>query len=97
MGKAENTVEKYLHQQVTKIGGTTRKFTSPGHVGVADRLCFLPYGRLYIVEVKSDTGSESGPQQRERERMISLGFRSVVVYGKSGVDDLLKEMTCSNL
>lgn len=92
MGVRENKVERYLDEQVKSLGGVTRKFTSPGHDGVADRLCFLPGGLLWLVEVKTDEGRESPQQARERDRMLDLGFRSRIVYGHSGVDLFLEEV-----
>lgn len=93
MGKAESKVETHLHSRVTEeLGGTTRKFTSPSHSGVADRLCFLPGGILYLIEVKTSDGVESGPQERERVRMQALGFECRVAYGKTGVDHIITEM-----
>ncbi len=49
MSTRENKVERYLNDQVKLLSGVTRKFTSPGHDGVADRLCFLPGGLLWLV------------------------------------------------
>ena len=91
MGKPEATVEKYLTDCARARGGDTRKFTSPMHVGVADRLLLIPFGLLWFVEVKADS-DESGPQARERKRMLKLGFRAVVVYGKKDVDLLMIEV-----
>lgn len=92
MGKAENEVEKHLDKCVKARGGVTRKYTSPSHSGVADRLVFIPFGLLWIVEVKTDVGTESGPQSRERQRMLDLGYRARIVYGKSDVNRLMVEI-----
>lgn len=92
MGIRENKVERYLDSEVKKLRGTTRKFVSPGHDGVADRLCFLPGGHLWLVEVKTDSGIISSPQKREKLRMTKLGFRSNVVFGNKGVDVLIRQI-----
>lgn len=92
MGNSESSVEKYLNYKVEQLGGTTRKYISPGRVGVADRLCFFPGGRLFFVEVKTDEGMETGMQCRERIRMLKLGQKAVIIYGKSGVDRWLSSM-----
>ncbi len=86
MGKRENIVETYLDKQVVGLGGLTRKYTSPGQAGVADRLVLLPGGRIVFVEVKSMTGKERPGQTRERARMLGLGFEAIVVEGKFSVD-----------
>ena len=93
MGKQESIVERYLDSEIRKLGGVTRKYTSPGHKGVADRLCFVPDGKLYIVEVKADYGKEYKYQKRERTKMLILGFEAVCVYGIKGVDDWLHSLS----
>ncbi len=89
MGKAENQVETYLEDQVKVRGGFTRKWVSPGHVGVPDRICFLPGGLIIFVEVKAPGGVLSGPQFREMTRITNIGANAWVVVGKTGVDDLM--------
>ena len=86
MSDSESSVEKYLNKRVKQLGGFTRKYISPEHVGVADRICFFPGGKVYFVEVKTDEGKQTSRQRRERERMLSLGQNADVIYGKSGVD-----------
>ena len=36
----ENKIEKWLNEQVRKLGGKSYKFTSPGNPGVPDRYIF---------------------------------------------------------
>ena len=42
MGTREAAVEKLLHDEITKLGGTTRKWVSPGRDGVMDQIVFEP-------------------------------------------------------
>jgi len=90
MGKRENAVEKLLNQEVIKLGGLTRKYKS--QPGVADRLCFLPGGHLWLIELKTYDGKKSTPQERERERMVDLGFRARFAFGEQSVMDIIAEM-----
>jgi len=94
MRNSEHKVEAYLHDKVVAMGGTTRKFVSPGHRGVADRLVFMPEGRIYLIEIKTKNGDESFQQRRERLRMLSLGFNAVVLYGTDGVDNFVNKRLC---
>lgn len=89
----ESQVEKYLHQQIVKLGGTTRKWVSPNHTGVPDRICFLPAGRILFVEVKSSTGRTTVRQEREIQALQGMGCECHVVYGKEGVDILIENLT----
>ena len=91
MRNNEHKVEKYLHDEVTKLGGTTRKWTSPGRSGVPDRIVFL--NGIVFVEVKTNTGKLSTAQEREIERLRGHGADVRVVYGFEGVDMLMMELT----
>jgi len=76
---SEKYLEKALADFIKSEGGECRKFVSPGHIGVPDRLCFLPRGMLFLVETKS-TGDKTRPSQvREHERLKALGFKVFVV------------------
>ncbi|MCK5601586.1 VRR-NUC domain-containing protein [Candidatus Pacearchaeota archaeon] len=92
----ENKVEQYLHKTITALGGTTRKWVSPGRSGVPDRICIIPNGNgrpgaiIFFVEVKTDNGKLSSHQEREIKRLIKLGAPTYVAYGIQGVDDILK-------
>ncbi len=88
MAKEEVKVETYLHQEVTKLGGTTRKWVSPGRDGVPDRICMLN-GLIWFVEVKTLKGKLSVRQQREIEVLKSHDATVFVVYGKSDVDKMI--------
>lgn len=96
MGNPESSVERHLAERVKQLGGMTRKFVSPGHVGVADRICFFPGGRIFFVEIKTDDGVETSVQERERKRMLKFGQTAIVVYGKVGVDQWLFSMSFFN-
>lgn len=92
MAKAENKVEKYLDKCFKERGGTTRKWVSPGRDGVPDRICILPVGRIYLVEVKTLSGKMSVRQQRECDTLADLGCYVHVVYGTEGVDNLMRSI-----
>ena len=90
MGVRENKVERYLDSEVQKVlGGETRKWTSPGHDGVMDRIVFLQGGIIWFVEVKTVDGKRSPAQVREAEKLEFLGANVTTVHGKEGVDEFI--------
>lgn len=92
----ETRVEReYLKKRVEALGGLCRKFTSPGHAGVPDRICILPKRVTWYVEVKKHDGTLSPGQFRELERYWSLGHHTAVAYGIEGVDELIRLMEYS--
>jgi hypothetical protein len=91
MGVRENKVERYLHDRVTALGGTSRKWASPGMRGVPDRIVIVPWG-VWLVEVKTSDGKLSSDQVREHQRLTDAGARVRTVYGHQGVDQLIIEV-----
>ena len=92
MGVRENKVERYLDQRVKDLGGLTRKWVSPGKDGVPDRIAILD-GAVWFVEVKTVDGKLSVAQSREHHRLITVGAKVCTVYGESGVDSFIEELT----
>lgn len=89
MGVREGKVEKYLVDQIEKIGGTAYKFVSPGRVGVPDRIvCYN--GVVIFVEVKSPSGDLSLQQKRELIRLDGMGHLTACCHSKCEVDHLVK-------
>lgn len=91
MGIRENKVERYLDAEVMKAGGMTRKWVSPGVVGVPDRIVILK-GAIWFVEVKAIDGTTTSWQDREIKRLRDHGANVDVVYGQVAVDELMKRI-----
>lgn len=89
MGRAENYVERYLIARVQELGGDTRKVVYQGRKGSPDRWCFLPGGKLVIVECKSSVGQLSRQQAREIEWLTEIGQKVYVAYTREQVDEIL--------
>lgn len=89
MGVREAKVEKYLHKEVEKLGGTTRKWVSPGRDGVPDRLVFFKGLPIFMIEVKTLDGVLSMVQAREHDRLKEYGCLVYTVHGNQGVDDFI--------
>lgn len=86
----ESIIEKYLVSEVKKQGGTAYKFVSPGHVGVPDRICLLPNGTVFFVELKA-TGKTTRPlQDRQIERIRTYGQRVYVADSREKIKEILE-------
>ena len=85
MGIRENNVETYFKDTVKQLGGITRKWVSPGHIGVPDQIAIIN-GIVWFVEIKPD-GEDLAPwQEREQKRLVSFGANVVTLYGHDDVD-----------
>ena len=88
----ERQVEMYLKKGVEQKGGFAVKLNPAGAVGIPDRLCVLPGGRVIFVEVKRPSGGIIAPlQQWWRKRIVGLGVPHAFVCSKDEVDKLLEE------
>ena len=71
----EKDVERALVRMVKRHGGKCLKWVCPGWLGVPDRLCLLPGGRIFFVETKRPEGSRYGEMQRKWAKWLTdLGF-----------------------
>lgn len=83
----ESRVEEWLKVQTEKHGGVYLKFTSPGNIGVPDRI-ILYRGGTYFVELKQEHGRLSPIQIAQIERIRKTGAKVAVTYGKHGAEKL---------
>lgn len=90
---AESLLEKKLVRYAKSRGVWTRKFTSPGHVSVPDRV-FMTRGYTLFLEIKA-VGKRPTEGQMEEIKLISLqgGLATWVDNFEDGKAfiDLLKE------
>lgn len=88
----ETVIERKLVIAVRKLGGIAPKFTSPGFVGMPDRLILLPGGRFGFVEVKAP-GEVPRPIQNSRIALLKrLGFNVFVLDNEKQIGGILDEI-----
>lgn len=93
----ERDIEKYLVEQVKKLGGEVRKVSWIGRRGAPDRLVMLPGGAVAMhwhpltiwIELKAPGKKPEPHQLREHERLRRMGQRVEVIDSFEGVDSLL--------
>lgn len=87
----EKQIEEKLRIGVKKMGGLAYKFTSPGNIGVPDRIVILPAGKVWFVELKTETGRLTPNQSRQIDRLKNLGCHVCTLYGIEDVEKFMKE------
>ena len=85
----EKDIEWYLVKRVKALGGIAYKFTSPQRRSVPDRLCLLPGGVFFFVELKAPGKKPTPQQEREHLRIKALGIPCHVADNKEHVDTIL--------
>lgn len=89
--ESEKDTEKYLREEIKKLGGIAYKFVSPGNTGVPDRLVCLPGGGVVFVELKSEGRQSTAKQKQQQDRLRALGFDVYAdVDTKVKVDEIVK-------
>jgi hypothetical protein len=91
----ESAVERHLIKLVRDRGGLTIKMAPAGQVGVPDRLVLLPGLEPILVELKAEGGHLSPAQQFWHQQAADRGFFTATVFGKVGVQTLMKELDVS--
>lgn len=85
----EKIVEKYLVNEIERLGGLCVKFPPLFFRGFPDRIVLLPGAVIAFVETK-DTGKKPRPiQERVHAKLRKLGFRVEVIDSKEGVDNFI--------
>lgn len=75
-----------------KIDGMALKFTSPGMVGVPDRLILLPKGKVFFVELKAPGKDLRLMQLKRKEQLEHLGFKVYVIDSYEKIDLFLQDV-----
>ena len=84
----EKDIESYLVKRVRARGGEAYKFSSPARRGVPDRIVILPTGRVVFVELKAPGKTPTRLQEKEHERLSTLGQEVLVIDSKEACDAL---------
>ncbi|UXV14884.1 VRR-NUC domain-containing protein [Mammaliicoccus sciuri] len=87
----ESKIEKYLKNEIEKMGGMCLKFTSSIN-GVPDRIILMPEHKIYFVELKNETGKVRKTQAYIHRRFNKLGFPVYVPSSKKEVDEFIREV-----
>lgn len=85
----EKDLERWLGQELKKLGCIYMKFVSPGNDGVPDRIVVLPGGDVVFVELKSETGRLSHTQAFQIARLQQRGAKVLLVSTKVEAQELL--------
>lgn len=86
----ERDIERYLIKRVKQMGGKAYKWTSPGNVGVPDRIVLLPDGVILFVECKASGLKPRASQRKRISEIEALGWTVHVVDSKAAVDEVLR-------
>lgn len=75
----EKVVERALVNRIETMGGLCLKFLPSFLSGFPDRICLLPRGRVYFVELKKPGEKPRKLQLYWHEKLKQLGFSVLVI------------------
>lgn len=87
---SEKAIERYLVDEVNKLGGLCLKYTNQSMAGYPDRLVLLPGEIVKWVELKSKGKRTTTLQNVRIYTLRKLGFAVSVCDSKESIDELLK-------
>lgn len=84
---SEKALEKSLRKAVTEMKGVALKFSSSYNTGWQDRFLLMPWGRLYLAEMKSEGKPLTRKQQIRVKRARKMMFTVFVIDDQETLDD----------
>lgn len=88
----EKEVERRMCALIRMRGGLTYKFTSPGNVGVPDRLVITPMGVVWFVELKTEVGRLEKMQKWQKSELEKRGANVRVIHGWDAAKEFVNEV-----
>lgn len=88
-GESEKLIERYLARRVAEAGGVCLKYSNAGMTGYPDRICLLPGGLSFWVELKSKGERPRLLQRMRLDRLARLGHKAYVCDSREAVDEVM--------
>lgn len=90
--ESEKTLEARLVREIEARGGMALKYTSQYHRGIPDRICLLPHGLIYFVELKSTGKKPTKLQEHAMQKLRELGNFVIVIDSTQNLEDFLENV-----
>jgi len=87
--ESEKILERKLREETEKIGGLCLKLLTTYFTGLPDRLCLLPGGRLFFIELKTTKQKPRKIQLYVHKKLIDLGFKVYIVDTSLQIKNIL--------
>ena len=88
--ESEKKLEAQLGKEIKALGGWSIKLLSTFVKGLPDRMCLLPTGIIFFVELKSTGKKPTLAQKIIHKKLTSLGFNVYVIDSLSMLDGLIE-------
>jgi len=89
--ESEKKLERKLVTEIKSRGGWAIKLSSQHIFGLPDRLCLLPGGGAFFVEVKTTKKKPTKIQKVVHNKLRGMGFMVYVIDSSEQIKDLMEE------
>lgn len=89
MIESEKDIERKLVEYVQQNGGLCIKLLTYQFIGLPDRMCLFPNGKIIFVELKTTGKKPKKIQIVVHNKLKSLGFRVEVIDTKEAINNLI--------
>lgn len=86
----EAKLEKKLQERIKKEGGLCIKLQANFLNGIPDRLCLLPFGEIFFVEVKAPGEKPRKLQNVRIKELQSIGATVYVLDNEEQIETIIK-------
>lgn len=76
---SEKKLERKLVEKIKAKGGMCIKLVVIHNIGLPDRMCLLPGGKMFFCEIKSTGFKPSKIQKHYEKKLTGLGFKYYIV------------------
>lgn len=90
--RSEKTIERKLREACTAQGGMCIKLLTDQYIGLPDRMCLFPNGKIVFAETKSTGKKPRKIQLVVHEKLRSLGFDVRVIDRLEQIKSLLDDV-----
>lgn len=91
MKESEKLIERKLVEAVKARKGLCIKLLCDQFMGLPDRMCLLPNGKIFFVEVKTTGQKPRKIQEYVHKQLRALGFKVEVLDNSENIKQLLNE------
>ena len=87
---SEKAIERYLVDEVKKLGGVCLKYSNQNMAGYPDRLILLPGAVTIWIELKSKGKHTTALQDIRLRALNKLGYDTYICDNKEAIDKIIK-------
>lgn len=88
----EKWLEKVLKKEIGRLGGELIKLVPSQASGLPDRLCLMPGGIVFFIELKTLGKTLSPLQKMWRRTIMDMGFNYEIINTEAKLKELLDKV-----